>query len=708
MAPQPVVVTGVGVICAAGRDTTEFWTSLMGGRSGIDEATTGPFAEFDARFAGRVPDEWFMAAARAGAPGIDRTAALAVAAAREAYEGAGLDRARPEPDRIGLVLGKCQGTPTADGGYQQIHKTADVVAEQLGSRGPRVLLSTACAAGGNCIGLARDKLLTGEADVVLAGGVDPLQFGTYAGFAGLRALSTEPCRPYSASTGLNLGEGAAFLVVERLDHARERGATILAEVAGYGLSADAYHATAPDPTGRGGTSAVRRALADAGLGPDDVDYVCGHGTGTPANDAMERKVMRNVFGDRASSVPTSGIKSFLGHTLGAAGAIEGVASVLAIMHQTAPPTIGFDDDATDSSTADSSLDFVPNTARSMPIDTVVSTNYAFGGNNVAVVLRAPDENRPGAELPEREVVITGLGPVTGAGVGIGDFSAVVAGDTTGPDSGVTPQPDLAGRAFAPRTMWRQANSLSRLAIAASRLAWEDAALALRRNELENVGVMYATESGSRESVGDYDDSVLANPNSPAIHSFSNVVLNATGGAVCQALGFRGPTTTVCGGEASATLAMECGIETIRAGKAEVVFVVAADEVDDGTGITGASAIVLESADHARDRGATPYARIIASRHVGEGVGSTAAEEFGRTVAGADLTGLDAVYGDGAELVPGMESVTTAGVTGRCGSVTAALDVVIAAERISREGAGTTVVHAYAPGSVRGTVVLGRP
>jgi 3-oxoacyl-[acyl-carrier-protein] synthase II len=708
MAPQPVVVTGVGVICAAGRDTTDFWTSLMGGRSGIDEATTGPFAEFDARFAGRVPDEWFMAEVgaagpEAGAAGIDRTAALAMAAAREAFEGAGLDRARPEPARVGLVLGKCQATPTAEGDYQPIHRTADVVAELLGSSGPRVLLSTACAAGGNCIGLARDKLLTGEADVVLAGGVDPLQFGTYAGFAGLRALSTDPCRPYSASTGLNLGEGAAFLVVERLDHARERGATILAEVAGYGLSADAYHATAPDPTGRGGTSAVRRALADAGLGPDDVDYVCGHGTGTPANDAMERKVMRNVFGDRASSVPTSGIKSFLGHTLGAAGAIEGVASVLAIMHQTAPPTIGFDDDA-----GDSSLDFVPNRARSMPIDTVVSTNYAFGGNNVAVVLRAPDENRPGAELPERDVVITGLGPVTGAGVGIGDFSAVVAGGAVGPDAGVTPQPDLGGRAFAPRTMWRQANTLSKLAIAASRLAWEDAALALRRTELENVGVMYATESGSRESVDDYDDSVLANPNSPAIHSFSNVVLNATGGAVCQALGFRGPTTTVCGGEASATLAMECGIETIRAGKAEVVFVVAADEAAGADRVTGASAIVLESAEHARERGATPYARIVSSRHVGESAGSTAAEEFDRTVAGADLTGLDAVYGDGAELVPGKTSVSTAGVTGRCGSVTGALDVVMAAERIAREGAGTAVVHAYAPGSVRGTVVLGRP
>ncbi|MEU8386325.1 beta-ketoacyl-[acyl-carrier-protein] synthase family protein, partial [Streptosporangium sp. NPDC048865] len=507
-----------------------------------------------------------------------------------------------------------------------MHHTADVVAERLGLRGPRVLVSTACAAGGNAVGLARDKILTGEADAVLAGGVDPLLFGTYAGFAGLQAMSTGPCRPYSHSDGLNLGEGAAFLLVEPLDLALARGAVPLAEVAGYGLSADAYHATAPDPTGRGGASAVSRALAEAGLTPEDVHYVSGHGTGTPANDTMEAKVMRLVFGERAARVPTSSIKSFVGHTLGAAGAVEAVASVLALHHGVAPPTIGFDDDAR------ADLDYVPNRAREMPIDTVVSNNYAFGGNNVSLVLTRPRSPVPYEPAPRREAVITGLGPVTGAGTGIAETAAAIAAGHRAAGRA----PSLEGRTFAPRSLWRHMNGLSRLAIAASRLAWEDAGLKLPRKALDDVALVFATGAGSAESTGGFDDSIALNPNKPAVLSFSNVVLNATGGAVCQTLGLRGPTTTLCNGAASASIALDCALEMIDAGKAEVVLVVAADEttpagaavpLDDdggpvpyGTGTappvsgSGAVAFVVESAEHCAGRGGRPYARVAGTRH----------------------------------------------------------------------------------------------
>ncbi|HEX8779654.1 MAG TPA: beta-ketoacyl-[acyl-carrier-protein] synthase family protein, partial [Nocardioides sp.] len=433
MALRPVVVTGLGIICAIGRDPAEFWRRLTTGTGGLTAVEDEAFAVFEARYAGQVPDEWITGLLPGPDSALDRTAQLALIAARQALAQAGLSaQAGPgllDPDRFGIILGKCQATPDAAGRYQPMHRTEDVVAERLGMRGPRILVSTACAAGGNAVGLAKDKILTGEADAVLAGGVDPLLFGTYAGFAGLKALSTGPCRPYSHSDGLNLGEGAAFLLLEPLDLALARGATPLAEVAGYGLSADAYHATAPDPTGRGGASAVRRALADAGLTTDDVDYVSGHGTGTPANDAMEAKVMRVVFGARAGQVPTSSIKSFVGHTLGAAGAVEAVASVLALRHGTAPPTIGFADDA-----VPGDLDFVPNTAREMPIRTVVSNNYAFGGNNVSLVLTAPrdpsgDDAATGAGggegLPRREAVISGLGPVTGLGTGIAEVTEAI-------------------------------------------------------------------------------------------------------------------------------------------------------------------------------------------------------------------------------------------------------------------------------------------
>ncbi|MFC7612595.1 beta-ketoacyl synthase N-terminal-like domain-containing protein [Actinokineospora soli] len=751
MALRQVVITGLGVICAAGRDPEEFWARLTAGESGITAVADERFAAFDARFAGQVPDAWIDGQLPDGDAGLDRTARLALVAARQALRQAGL--VDVDPDRFGLVLGKCQATPAEDGGYQPMHATGDVVAHKLGMRGPRILVSTACAAGGNAVGLAKDKILTGEADVVLAGGVDPLLFGTYAGFAGLQALSTGPCAPYSRSDGLNLGEGAAFLVVEPLESALARGAVPLAEVAGYGLSADAYHATAPDPTGRGGVSAMRRALADAGLDTDDVDYVNGHGTGTPANDAMEKKVMRAVFGERAGAVPTSSIKSFIGHTLGAAGAVEAVASVLALRTATAPPTIGFTDEAIAAST----LDFVPNAARPMPMSVVVSNNYAFGGNNAALVLRTPTEPRPHTELPAREVVITGLGPATGLGTGIAEVTAAITAGQGGAGA-----PSLEGRTFAPRTLWRHMNNLSRMAIAASRLAWEDSGLKLTRAASDGVGVIFATAAGSVESTDGFDESVLANPNKIAVHSFSNVVLNATGGAVCQTLGLRGPTTTICNGGASASIALDCAVEAIRAGKAEVVLVVAADEAaapgapagvvpyDAGSAAaprtSGAVALVVESAEHAAARGATPYARVVASGHAGSGSdGERALVE--RLVAGlpvdAELvvgsaTGAPVDAEEAAAVLaalPSTQLTASAGLIGDCGSVNGAFNIALAALAVrdgvvaavpglERPVAGTTesyvdkpvlpgpvrraVVLTAAPGSVRGGVVLGAP
>jgi 3-oxoacyl-[acyl-carrier-protein] synthase II len=754
MTLRPVVVTGVGVICAVGRDPEEFWRGLTAGEGGVSVVADDRFAAFgQARYAGQVPDEWIDGQLPDGDAGLDRTARLALVAARQAVAQAGLTD--PDGDRYGLVLGKCQATPAADGGYQPMHGTADIVAGRLGMRGPRILVSTACAAGGNAVGLAKDKILTGEADVVLAGGVDPLLFGTYAGFAGLQALASGPCAPYSRSDGLNLGEGAAFLVVESLESALARGATPLAEVAGYGLSADAYHATAPDPTGRGGVSAVRRALADAGLDITDVDYVNGHGTGTPANDAMEKKVMRAVFGDRAPDVPTSSIKSFIGHTLGAAGAVEAVASVLALRTATAPPTIGFAEDAITEST----LDFVPNEARSLPMDVVVSNNYAFGGNNASLVLRKPREHDGPFEatLPEVDIVVTGLGPVLGLGVGIADVADAVATGRTA----VGTAPSLDGRTYAPRSLWRHMNNLSRMAIAASRLAWEDAGLKLTRAASEQVGVIFATAAGSQESTDGFDESVLANPNKPAVLSFSNVVLNATGGAVCQTLGLRGPTTTICNGGASASIALDCAVETIRAGKADVVLVVAADEARRGAdggapvpydrnspaaaGASGAVAIVVESAAHAEARGARPYARVLDSAHVGAG-GTDERALVDRSLAAVPTDGVALVVGSatgdagdaveaGAVLdaVPGGLLTATAGLTGDLRSVTGALNLALAALAL-RDGtapalpalstphvgtvdayvtkpdlsgpAGRALVLSAAPGSVRGAVLMG--
>ncbi|NBE96267.1 3-oxoacyl-ACP synthase [Nonomuraea sp. KC401] len=733
-----VAVTGLGIVCSGGRNPKEFWVRLLSGLSAITPIQDPAYAVFDSAYAGQIPDEWLIDQLSGADLELDRDSRMGLVAAQQAIAHGALDPGGTDGERFGVVLGRCVAArktrnPRGEWNYRPMHASLDLIAQRIGALGPRILVSTACAAGGNAVGLARDKIVTGEADVMLAGGLDPLLFDVTAGFNGLQALSPGPTRPYSRSDGLSLGEGAAFLLLESEEHALRRGAVILAEVAGYGLSADAHHPTAPDPTGRGGASAVRRALGEAGLEPGDVDYVCGHGTGTPANDAMERKVMRTVFGERAPQVPISSVKSFVGHTLGASGAIEALAGVLALGEDMVPPTAGFDQ--ADIDAAD--LDFVPNLPRPAPVDVVVSNNYAFGGNNVSVVLRKP---RGGgrAVRPPRPAVITGLGPVSALGVGVPQWRAalaegrsgiapVTAFDTSWHPAGAGAQaPSLDGRSYAPRNVWRHMNNLSRLSTAATRLAWEDAGLALRRSDLDEVGLVFATAGGSTEAVQGFDRSVAKDPRHTSVLDFSSVVLNATGGAVCQALGLRGETTTICHGGVSASLALDCALELIAAGKAEVVVVLAADGFNEpmyralaaggvlsATGsarpydrgrdgmVPGAAAVavVVESAEHCDARGGVPYARVLSTAHARRGPAGEAAaverslaaavdradREPGLAVGIADGRSQDAAEAEAlAACLPDALVTAPAALTGDCQAASGVMNLAVAALAV-REG-----------------------
>jgi 3-oxoacyl-[acyl-carrier-protein] synthase II len=260
--------------------------------------------------------------------------------------------------------------------------SADRIASALGLMGPKTTFMTACSSGATAIGYARDLIQTHMAPVAICGGTEPLCRLTYAAFNALQAVDPEYCRPFDKNRlGLSLGEGAGIMILEALSHARRRGARIYGELLGYGVSCDAYHMTAPDPAGAGAALAMQRALDDAGVSTGAVDYINAHGTGTPANDLMETKGIKAVFGRRAYQIPISSTKSMTGHTLGAAGAIEGVAAVLAIHHRFIPPTIHC---ATPDPHCD--LDFVTEGARpAAEIRIVLSNSFAFGGNNTAVV-----------------------------------------------------------------------------------------------------------------------------------------------------------------------------------------------------------------------------------------------------------------------------------------------------------------------------------
>lgn len=647
MERSPIAITGIGVICAAGSDVPALLDSLLGGRTGIRRLSAPQFAIFPDAIGGEVDDALERRLELLGFPSardLARPSKLALVAAAEALARSGLDLDALDRNRIGVAMGKCQTEGDEGRKLAPVHTPTDVVATAFGLRGPRLMVSTACAASTNAIGIARDKLWNGEAEVMLAGGTDALSAATYGGFRAMQALSDEPCAPYGVSKGLNLGEGAAFLVLEPVEAAERRGATILAEVVGYGLSADAYHATAPDPTGRGATAAVRRALADAGVDADEVSYVNGHGTGTPANDRMERKVMRTVFGDR--HVPVSSTKSFVGHTLGAAGAVEAVTCVAAIEHGFVPPTLHVPD------VPDGDIDYVPNVARREPVDVVVSNNYAFGGNNASIVLAKPGRIR-NRRLPHAPsgVVITGLGLVGSLGVGVDEWRqslrrerpslrpATELFDTDG-DVPVAAMPSLDGGRWASPADWRHMDAVTRQALVATKLAIGDADLPLGRNERSQTGLIMGTAFGPA-AVGLTISQQSARTISPV--TFSQVTLNAPAGKVCQVLGLRGPTTTITSGAVSGSIALACAVDLIRYGATDTCVVVATDELflrwidaardrgmisesgqprpyhpeRDGEVLgAGAVALVLEAAERADERGARGYARVASVRHGG--------------------------------------------------------------------------------------------
>lgn len=412
---RPVVITGLGVVSPIGIGADAFWESLRSGRSGVRRVTAFDPSPFACQVAAAVADfraEDFLDVRAAGRMG--RHAQFAVAAATLAVGHAGLDLERVDRGRCGAVLGCCFGDQAAveaehkvlqASGPRRVAPTlvpiqlsslaAGEVAIHLGLRGLNYVISAACASANHALGLAARHVAHGDADVVLAGGTEaaltPLLF---AGFGQARALATgfndtpeRASRPFDAGRrGFVPGEGAAVLVLESLDHARARGAPILAEFAGFAASDDAHHVTAPDPEGRGLADAITGALADAGLPPEAIDYVSAHGTSTVLNDKIETRAIKRAFGAHARALAISATKSQVGHLLGAASAVELAATVLAMQHGLAPPTLNLD-----TPDPECDLDYVPGAARPLPIRTAVSTACGFGGQNSVVVVRRHGE-----------------------------------------------------------------------------------------------------------------------------------------------------------------------------------------------------------------------------------------------------------------------------------------------------------------------------
>src|SRR5579864_1945054 len=401
-----IAVTGIGAVTPLGIGREELWRGLLAGRHGfapVESFDTSAFrVHLGAEVRGFSPAPYVrtLDPARVG-----RASQFAIAASRLALADAGLDdwlegdQAEVAGERAGLALGTTSGESReierfddrylageldAVGGEFMArypsHMIAAHVARELGLAGVNSMIPAACAAGNYAIAHAVDVLRAGRADLMLAGGADAFSRTTFAGFARLGAIAPERCQPFDRGRqGMIPGEGAAVLVLEPAAAARRRGARIYAEVAGYGLSCDAHHMTAAHPEGDGAVRAMSRALADAGLAPEQVSYISAHGTGTPTNDRLEAIAVGRVFGT-GMRVPISSIKSMLGHTMGAASAIEAAVCALAVATDEIPPTMGMEDPEND-------FDYVPNQARRLRVEVAMNNAYAFGGNNASTIFR---------------------------------------------------------------------------------------------------------------------------------------------------------------------------------------------------------------------------------------------------------------------------------------------------------------------------------
>ena len=651
-----VSVVGMGAVTAFGSGVGVLWKGVREGKTAIRRikhlSTRGYSTQLGGEFDGTIAES----PVAISVDGFrDRSYDMMFAAANEALCNASRVVCNVRSDRIAVVLATCNAgllstmewysNPKAHASLCQ-YGTPQVMAECLAKhfefRGPVLSINTACATGANAIGLGSDIVSNEQADAVLVVGADALTGVTLAGFNCLGSLSPTPAAPYDANrTGLSLGEGAGALVLTSRNVAISNGMKPIAEVLGYGLSADGYHPTAPHPMGEGAARAILGALKDSGMSPDRIDYVNTHGTGTQKNDSAEALAMNSAIPLTKSVVPISSTKSMIGHLLGAAGVVEAIVLIEAITHQTVPVTANLVNPDTNIQ-----LCHVKGSALKHSIDIAVSNNFAFGGANASVVIAKPGVPRsvPVSDTGKRDVYITGtamtIADRINDGVGEGhcrthkkDLATEKAGYTL---------PPMQEHAYLSRRESRRMDRLGILSTLSAGDALADAKLSVY--DSKEFGVMFGTALGPMEAMEQFYEPVLrsgADAANPAV--YPNLVYNAAAGVVATKFQLLGPTSTVTTGHAAGAMAFSYAASMIEADRASGMVSVATDVLNDTVCrafadsdfafelqpirlAEGTAAVTLESGDHVRGRGCRPLARVVASATSFDSVDAKAASE----------------------------------------------------------------------------------
>ena len=623
-----VVVTGLGVLSAIGKNRAEFAESLLAGVGGIKSSPTYN-QYFENCYASEIVDDFdYSELSPEMIEGLDLVALWSYRVGREALIDSGLFGS-PLLAEAGAMVGvSSAGTeaflPVLLNNDDEISAAKVRLSGSYSAAGPAVaalfqlgggyeVIATACTASPNGIGLAYDAIQNNKNKIMLAVGAEPLYIPTFAGFKVLDAMSDGPCSPFSGTPGMSVGEGAGALVLEEYEHARARGATIYAEILGYATSCDAYHETSPDPKGEGAVLVMNFALRNAGVAARDVEYVNAHGTGTEANDRAESAALRKVFAER-ENIPVSSTKSYFGHNISSAGIMELIACMVVLPKRKIPPTLNF----TEARAYVGDLNVVANTPAEADVNLFMKNNYAFGGNNCCIIASL----RPGSvELAppvHRRVVITGLGALSSQGIGAAAFFDGVA-DGRFASQEVTLQviaqhEDTAGlfwmsknpgvrcilerlplsengslrlrvhqvESFSPRKHLRAVDvrklqPVSIFALVAFEQALKDADLKINKTNREELGLILGLSRGPQTAIDNYFSSLSPDPANARTSEFSKALYNSVASQCSIMQGVRGYNTTLATGYSSALGAVAQAYEVVRTGMQSYMMAGAADE-----------------------------------------------------------------------------------------------------------------------------------
>lgn len=571
------VVTGLGLVCGIGNNVSEFWKNASNGVSGIDEVKAFDTSNCYSHSGAEVK----LSNDELPGEGFDRSVRLCLKAANEAIEDSKITNSASK-DEIVVILGSCVGGAASIDKYfsadinssnadskdifnMSASSIANDVAYALGFGGITANIVNACAAGTMSISYACDLIRAGKADVFLTGGTDSFSSLAFSGFHALHALDENHCSPFNHSSGITLGEGAAVLVVESYEHAVKRGAHIYCEILGSGVSADAYHITAPRPDGKLQMYTINKAIKNSGLSENDIDYINAHGTGTAKNDEAEFLSLHTLFPEN-DHLSVSSTKSMTGHCLGAAGSIEAVLIVKSICDGIVPPTIGYsDDDLENLKEKAGKIDFVPNNGHKKDVHYAMSNSFAFGGNNASIIFSSDVKEIPDHSNNEK-IYVTGIGSMIG---------------TSETEYRVPLKKEDYQKNGIKMAFYRKLDNFSRLQLISGVQAVSDAKITVNDDNATDIGIVIGTSDGPMTEISNFQINEIKNGlEKGSAFSFPNTVYNAAGGYLSIFTGIEGYNATIANGSQAGLQSLAYACDVIHKGDAKIMLAAGTDENTD--------------------------------------------------------------------------------------------------------------------------------